>query len=247
MKSPIEYLFHMEVQGTIDDVRVQLAIVDGKWLVLSNLLSGREISRSMINHPLSIEGTRLKWADRYIQLDSTQLESAFRLMEVASGNGPNTRPSSSSSFSPPAPLNTDADAKLSRKQIAIALVVLVGLVAGVFLLSQRGDNSKVTVEYSLEVNTTDFCRDLVGDLGYGDIPFAEVEVIDGDGRLLGTSNLDGGLDTDSSCIFSATFEVRKSSDGNYRITAGNNNRGYLTWTSDDISSGRLVASASLGD
>lgn len=125
----------------------------------------------------------------------------------------------------------------------VAVVFLVALV--VFLGTREGDKPPVRVEYTLEVFTDEYCEDFYMS-GYGDLPYAEAEVIDGDGSLLGTGTLDGGYDTDNSCVFSSAFEVRRSPDGMYRITAGNINRGYLTYDEDDISNNRLVIEATLG-
>ena len=127
--------------------------------------------------------------------------------------------------------------------LGVAVALLVALV--VFVATREGSKPPVQVVYTVEVYTYEVCDDFYL-TGYDDIPFAEVEVIDGDGSLLGTGNLDGGYDTDDSCVFSATFEVRRSPDGMYRITAGNNNRGYLNYDEEDIVNDRLVVDASIG-
>ena len=83
--------------------------------------------------------------------------------------------------------------------------------------------------------------------GYSDIPFAEAEIIDGGGNLLGFGTLDGGVDLDESCVFSAEFTIEESSDGKYRATAGNTNRGYLNYTEADIVDGTLFIDAIIGE
>lgn len=167
---------------------------------------------------------------------------------IAEATAP-SMPSQSQPLSNPVPPPPPSPPSSSSKKtglfvgVGVAVALLVALV--VFVATRDGDKPPVRVEYTLEVFTDEYCDDFYMS-GYGDIPYAEAEVIDGDGSLLGTGTLDGGYDTDDSCVFSATFEVRRSPDGMYRITAGNNNRGYLTYDEDDISNDRLVIEASLG-
>ena len=66
---------------------------------------------------------------------------------------------------------------------------------------------------------------------------ADAELYDGSGTVLGFGALDGGVDTDTSCVFSATFTADESSDGTYRITAGNSNRGFLNYDDSDVIDG----------
>ena len=140
-------------------------------------------------------------------------------------------------------------AKKSRKAAFIVAGAAVVAVAGVvvFLVS-RGDSKlpPVGVTYTIEVVTTEPCEDF-SDTGYGDIPFAEAEVVDGSGNLLGFGTLDGGVDTDTSCIFTAVFEIDRSPDGKYRATAGNTNRGYINYTESDVKNGKLLVDAIIGE
>lgn len=104
----------------------------------------------------------------------------------------------------------------------------------------------IEVAYTLEVITEDYCKDF-RDSGYSDLPYAEAEVTDGGGNLLGFGTLDGGYDTDTSCIFKADFDVKRSGDGFYRITAGNTNRGYLSYAESEVVGDTLVVFSTLGD
>ena len=128
----------------------------------------------------------------------------------------------------------------------VALVVVAAAIAGVVVfLATRSDSSKtVTIDYSIEVFTDTYCSDF-GFTGYDDIPYGEVEVIDGDGTFLGSGTLDSGIDSTNSCLFSAVFEVKRASDGVYRVTVGNANRGYLNYGSDDLVGNRLTVEATL--
>jgi hypothetical protein len=65
--------------------------------------------------------------------------------------------------------------------------------------------------------------------------------------LLGFGTLDGGVDLDESCVFSAEFTIEESSDGKYRATAGNTNRGYINYTEADIVDGTLFIDAIIGE
>ena len=129
--------------------------------------------------------------------------------------------------------------------IAGAVVVIIGVIAAILLLTKDDRPKSVVVNYTLEVIADQYCEDFY-QTGYSDIPYATAEVVDADGTLLGFGTLDGGTDTDTSCVFSTVFEVKSSSDGVYRITAGNANRGYLNYSDSDVSDGVLTISASIG-
>ena len=131
---------------------------------------------------------------------------------------------------------------------AVVALVLVGAGVGAWLIFGNSDSKPkmVNVSYTVEVVTTDYCADF-SDTGYSDIPFAEAEIIDGGGNLLGFGSLDGGVDLDESCVFSAEFTIEESSDGKYRATAGNTNRGYINYTEADIVDGTLFIDAIIGE
>ena len=151
----------------------------------------------------------------------------------------------SSPVPPPPPSSSSGSSKKTGLFVGLGIAVAAVVALAVFLATREGEKPPVQVEYTLEVFTDEYCDDFYMS-GYGDIPYAEAEVIDGDGSLLGTGTLDGGYDTDDSCVFTARFEVRRSPDGMYRITAGNNNRGYLTYDEDDIVNNRLLIEATIG-
>ncbi|CAB4873345.1 MAG: hypothetical protein F2780_05710 [Actinobacteria bacterium] len=131
---------------------------------------------------------------------------------------------------------------------AVVVLVLVGAGVGAWLVVGNSDSKPrtINVSYTDEVVTTDFCAGFA-ETGYSDIPFAEAEIVDGGGNLLGFGSLDGGVDLNESCVFSAEFTVDESSDGKYRATAGNTNRGYINYTEADIVDGTLTIDAIIGD
>lgn len=140
--------------------------------------------------------------------------------------------------------------KNSKRRNRLLFVFGLGLFAAaglvVFLLLQGNDSeqNKVRVSYSIEVMTEEYCDEFF-DTGFDDIPFSDVEVFDGQGNLLGFGALNGGVDTRDSCLFSADFTVVRSADGNYRVTVGNQNRGFLNYAEDDIEDGVLVVESLL--
>ena len=131
---------------------------------------------------------------------------------------------------------------------AVVVLVLVGAGVGAWLVVGNSDSKPrtINVSYTDEVVTTDFCADFA-ETGYSDIPFAEAEIVDGGGNLLGFGSLDGGVELNESCVFSAEFTVDESSDGKYRATAGNTNRGFINYTDDDLVDGTLQVDAILGE
>jgi len=85
--------------------------------------------------------------------------------------------------------------------------------------------------------------------GFNDIlPGTQVEVFDGAGRLLGFGRLgDIFFPADCDCaMLQATFSIPRSSDGFYRVTAGNSNRGFLNFTQSDVVNGVLQVDSFLG-
>jgi hypothetical protein len=155
------------------------------------------------------------------------------------------------SFTAPSATFSPTPSSSSSKNGLVALVValvLVGAGVGAWLIFGKSDSKPkmVNVSYTVEVVTTDYCADF-SDTGYSDIPFAEAEIVDGGGNLLGFGTLDGGVDLDESCVFSAEFTIEESSDGKYRATAGNTNRGYINYTEADIVDGTLTIDAIIGD
>ena len=125
--------------------------------------------------------------------------------------------------------------------IVVAVVALVGIVAFATRDKWLGGGT-ITVNYTLEVVSDSYCSDFAN-TGYDDIPYADAELYDGSGTVLGFGALDGGVDTDTSCVFSATFTADESSDGTYRITAGNSNRGFLNYDDSDVIDGVLSIDA----
>jgi hypothetical protein len=101
----------------------------------------------------------------------------------------------------------------------------------------------LTLDNEYEVQTCDGNHG-----GYSDIDNGtEVDVMNGSGKLLGTGNLSrSGSSGGSVCTYSATFTANRSADGFYRVTSGNNNRGYLSYKEADVQHGTLSISASLG-
>ena len=170
----------------------------------------------------------------------------------ASGSIPPPPPPTSftapSATFPPTPAPSSSKNGLVVAVVAVVALALVGAGVGAWLIFGNSDSKPkiVNVSYTVEVVTTDYCADF-SDTGYSDIPFAEAEIIDGGGNLLGFGSLDGGVDLDESCVFSAEFTIEESSDGKYRATAGNTNRGYINYTEADIVDGTLFIDAIIGE
>lgn len=147
---------------------------------------------------------------------------------------------------PPPP---ESPSQKRKRAILISTAILVAATLGVgawmFFGRSDGPPASVKVVYSLEVVTTDYCANFAA-TGYSDIPYAEAEIVDGSGNLLGSGTLDGGIDLDASCVFSAEFTIDGSPDGKYRATAGNNNRGFLNYSEADVIEGVLEVYATIG-
>lgn len=143
--------------------------------------------------------------------------------------------------------------------IAVGLVVLVGIgvVVGLILLDDQGGESgdpsdvvseitSVEVDYQLLLGES--CSHAFGEFdGYSDIDLGtEIEVVDGSGNLLGFGNIEDSKNVGSSCLYSASFTIEPSPDDVYRVTAGNESRGYLNFRSSDVVDGTLTVESSLG-
>ena len=119
--------------------------------------------------------------------------------------------------------------------------VLGAAALAIFAASQLGSR-QVTVDFSIDVDKS--CSDT--SFGYGDFDDGTVVTVQsGSGEVLGVGLLDGRPDG-YRCVYSAEFTADESGDGIYVVTAGNGNRGELTYTDDDIEDGVLTVSANLG-
>jgi hypothetical protein len=143
---------------------------------------------------------------------------------------------------PPSPQVPPVAASSSKKGLVIAVVVLlVGAGIGAWFIFGKSDSKPKTINvtYIVEVVTTDYCYDF-SDTEYSDIPYAEAEIFDGGGYLLGSGTLDGGVDLDESCVFTAEFTIDESADGKYRALAGDSGRGFVNYTDNDVMDGALT-------
>ena len=127
----------------------------------------------------------------------------------------------------------------------LSVLVIAGVAVAFFFL--RGDDKAetISVSYTLEV-MSDYRCDAYFLTGYSDVPFSSVLFVDGSGKLLTTTSLDGGTETGYSCRFSVVFASPRSTDGVYRISLENTSRGVLTYSEDDVVDNRLVIEAQLG-
>lgn len=128
------------------------------------------------------------------------------------------------------------------------MVVLAVLVAG---CSSGGDKpaedpvDAVRVDFAVVIRDSSCAEATAG--GYDDLPDAQVEVFDGGGNLLGFGALDDGKWDGTNCQFTAPFfTVKPSGDGLYRVHAGNDNRGFVNATEDDLLGDRLRVRGELG-
>ncbi len=181
----------------------------------------------------------------------TLTEAEFELMkqDILGGMAADEQAGTTQLYLPPPPQDLAVPASSSKNGRVIAIVLLL-IAAGIgawFIFGKSDSGPKtIKVTYTIEVVTTDYCADF-SDSGYSDIPYAEAEIVDGGGNLLGFGSLDGGVDLDESCVFTAEFTIEASADGKYRATAGNTNRGFLNYTDDDLVDGSLQVDAVLGE
>jgi hypothetical protein len=134
---------------------------------------------------------------------------------------------------------------------AVAVVAFAGIVTAVAANSEpklsahvppgfnvfTPEPETIRVNYSMTIYDESCSYVQYGEYsGYDDIPWAEVEVFDGSGNLLGFGSLDGGIpydDSDEECVYNTSFDVERSDDGMYRVTVGNEHRGFLNYTEAD--------------
>lgn len=140
---------------------------------------------------------------------------------------------------PPSQGESRAASGRARNRLWLGVGALVAVLAVVgFVGCQAMRGGSIEVDYSLII--LDDCSSW----GYDDVTAgSQVEVTDGSGKILGF----GDLQEVGECMYEATFKVDKSTDGVYRVTTGNENRGYLNYSRDDVVDGKLTVSATLGD
>lgn len=142
------------------------------------------------------------------------------------------------------PSPTDVPSGNRKRSLRTAAIAgALALVAGGAALAFSGPG-EVAVDFAIDVDKR--CTDT--SYGYSDIDGGtEVEVVSGSGEFLGLGLLDYGDSLGySRCTYSAEFTVDESPDGIYRVSAGNSNRGTLTYFEDDLEDGVLRVRANLG-
>jgi hypothetical protein len=134
------------------------------------------------------------------------------------------------------------------RQQAIVGGVLAVLVAAGFLVFGMGGNHTVTGDLTLfgvdGGSAGSMCE---GENGYDDITRGtEVRVKDEHGTLVATGQLESGTYDGLSCVFPFTVgDVPRAAY--YEISAGNNDRGGVHYSSDQLKSQHWAAHLSLGD
>ena len=104
-----------------------------------------------------------------------------------------------------------------------------------------------TVNLTVDLVSYDYCYDLAASETWSDIPFSQVDVTDGNGNLLGFTNLDDGLDTDNACRFTATFDVDVPEDGLYQIQVGAYEGDSIAYSETDVRLDGLTANITFND
>jgi hypothetical protein len=106
----------------------------------------------------------------------------------------------------------------------------------------------VRVVYTVGTDRSPYGNGCEDNGGYDDIDSGvPATVQDGHGTILGAGVLEATTSDANSCNYEASFTVRPSTDGIYRATAGNDNRGFLNRTDADVHFGVLHLDAYIGD
>lgn len=130
----------------------------------------------------------------------------------------------------------------ARRRLVLAGVGVLGIGAVAVFAAAALGSREITVDFSIDVDKA--CYDT--SFGYGDFDDGTVvTVASGSGDVLGVGLLDGSP-VGYRCVYSAEFPADPSEDGIYVVTAGNGNRGELTYTDSDIEDGVLTVFAELG-
>ena len=109
--------------------------------------------------------------------------------------------------------------------------------------TDMSEQRRIMVEHSVFVPQA--CG-IVPEQGFSDVPGAQVEALDGEGRYLGFGEVPGrGEPVTGGCLFSMEFEIAQAEDGIYRV--GNERRGHIGFDEADVLADTLVVAASLED
>ena len=107
--------------------------------------------------------------------------------------------------------------------------------------TEAPQNETLEAYVQIEVLSGIACEDFVESSISGDVAHSQAPIKDGSGNVLGAGELDGGYDTEDSCVFESKFEIQVSEDGLYSVTFGTDREPFILNEDDDVRNGQLEA------
>jgi hypothetical protein len=121
----------------------------------------------------------------------------------------------------------------------IISVVLLGAFAAFVIVNSSSSQRKIDVTFKVALKTDMTCEEISGS-AYSDYENGLAEVYDNSENLLGSGQMDAGVDIGGECVFTSEFEIKGSEDGVYRAAAGSPERGLINFLEDDVVKDRLM-------
>jgi hypothetical protein len=115
----------------------------------------------------------------------------------------------------------------------IISVVLLGAFAAFVIVNSSSSQRKIDVTFKVALKTDMTCEEISGS-AYSDYENGLAEIYDNSENLLGSGQMDAGVDIGGECVFTSEFEIKGSEDGVYRAAAGSPERGLINFLEDDV-------------
>jgi hypothetical protein len=118
--------------------------------------------------------------------------------------------------------------------------VILGAFATFVVVNSSSAPRKIDVTFELALRTQFTCAEIPNS-PYRDYLDRPAEIYDNSENLLGSGQMDTGVDFDGECLLTAEFEIDVSKDGAYRAAAGNPTiRGLINFLEEDVVEDRLL-------
>ena len=122
----------------------------------------------------------------------------------------------------------------------IISALILGAFATFVVVNSSSSPRKIDVTFELALRTQFTCAE-IPDSPYRDYLDRPAEIYDNSENLLGSGQMDTGVDFDGECLLTAEFEIDVSKDGAYRAAAGNPTiRGLINFLEEDVVEDRLL-------
>ena len=134
--------------------------------------------------------------------------------------------------------NSEKRNRNSWIRAGIISALILGAFATFVVVNSSSSQRKIDVIFKVALRTQLTCAE-IPDSPYSDYLDRPAEIYDNSENLLGSGQMDAGVDIGGECVFTSEFEIKGSEDGVYRAAAGSPERGLINFLEDDVVKDRL--------